>query len=91
MAVPCIVCLQEIAIRYNNGVFTGDETTHVMYAGDAKYEAGRYNIHERCNHSNFRDQILTRDMLDGKVPLRPGILQAASPYLVKRGLAETHN
>ena len=66
MAVPCIVCLEDIAIRYNNGIYTGDETTHVLYAGDAKYEAGRYNIHERCSRPGFNGQLLSRDMLDGK-------------------------
>lgn len=75
MAVPCIVCLQDIAIRYNNGVYTGDETTHVLYAGDEKYEAGRYNIHERCNRPAFNGQLLSRGMLDGKEPI-PRIVRA---------------
>lgn len=69
MAVPCIVCLQDIAIRYNNGVYTGDETTHVMYAGDEKYEPGRYNIHERCARPEFNGQLISRAMFDGKVPI----------------------
>ena len=69
MAVPCVVCLQDIVIKYNNGVYTGDETTHVMYAGDEKYESGRYNIHDRCNRPEFNGQILSRDMFDGKTPI----------------------
>lgn len=69
MAVPCIVCLQDIVIKYNNGVYTGDETTHVMYAGDEKYEAGRYNIHERCSRPEFNGQALTRKMFEGKEPI----------------------
>lgn len=69
MIVPCIVCLTEIVIRYNNSGYTGDETTHVMYAGDEKYERGRYNIHERCDRPAFKGQVLTRDMCDGKTPI----------------------
>ena len=69
MATPCIVCLQDIVIKYNNGVYTGDETTHLLYAGDAKYEAGRYNIHERCNLPAFNGQLLSRGMLEGKEPI----------------------
>ena len=75
MAVPCVVCLQDIVIKYTNGVYTGDETTHVMYAGDEKYESGRYNIHDRCNRPEFNGQILSRDMFDGKTPI-PKVVRA---------------
>ena len=45
MAVPCLVCKQDIRITYNSGIYTGDETTSVLFAGNDVYEQGRYNIH----------------------------------------------
>lgn len=69
MAMPCIVCKQDIKVSWNQGVFTGDETTSIMFAGDATYERGRYNIHERCMRPEFAKQLLTMAMLEGREPI----------------------
>ena len=74
MAVPCLVCKQEIRIAYTNGIFTGDETASIMFAGDATYEQGRYNIHDRCKKPEFSHTKLTMPMIEGKVPI-PGIVR----------------
>ena len=65
MAVPCLVCKQDIRIAYNNGIYTGDETTSVLFAGNEVYEQGRYNIHERCMKPEFSHKKLTMGMLEG--------------------------
>ena len=70
MATPCLVCKQEIRVSYNQGVFTGDETTHIMFTGNETYERGRYNIHERCMKPEFSKKLLTMAMLEGREPAR---------------------
>lgn len=70
MAVPCLVCKQELKVSYNQGVFTGDETTHIMFVGDTTYERGMYNIHERCMKPEFSKKLLSMAMLEGREPVR---------------------
>ena len=71
MAVPCLVCKQEIIVKYNQGIYTGDETTSVMFAGNAQYERGRYNIHERCHRPELSKHLLTMGQLEGKEAVLP--------------------
>jgi len=75
MAVPCFVCKQEIKVTYNQGIFTGDETTHIMFAGDSAYERGMYNIHERCMKPEFSKQNLTMAQLEGREPIQPLVVR----------------
>ena len=69
MAVPCLVCKEAIVIKYNNGIYTGDETTSILFAGNGVYGQGRYDIHERCFKAEFSHKKLTMGMIEGTEPI----------------------
>ena len=67
MGAPCLVCKREIRASLDGRL--GEETTSIMFAGDATYETGRYNIHETCRRPEFSKQYLTMAQLEGKEPV----------------------
>lgn len=69
----CLVCKTELRVTYNQGIFTGDETTHIMFAGDDTHERGMYNIHEQCMRPEFSKQLLTMAQLEGREPIVPNV------------------
>mgnify|MGYP001616865953 FL=1 len=73
MGAPCLVCKREIRASLDGRL--GEETTSIMFAGDATYEPGRYNIHETCTRPEFRKQYLTMAQLEGKEPTPPMIVR----------------
>ena len=73
MATPCLVCKGEIHASLDG--IRGDETTSIMFAGDATFERGRYNIHERCMRPEFSKQLLSMVQLEGKEKIQPSVVR----------------
>ena len=73
MANTCLVCKGEIHASLDG--IRGDETTSIMFAGDATFERGRYNIHERCTKPEFSKQLLSMAQLESKEKIQPVVVR----------------